>query len=165
MIYQFMPAVMVEEFGSTPAIIGDVSALMGLVWIVGSIVMSFVMHRRIHLKYVALFALVVLTVCAIFIPIPDIMWHFLLITAVVVFFSGGLWPIFTGAISNSADQRIQGKVLGLSQSVQSLSMMLAPFLGGFFLQAHSTVPFAISSVSALIAAALLTKAKNVHFQS
>ena len=84
----------------------------------------------------------------------------MILTAIAVFCIGAAWPIFTGAISNAADQGIQGKILGISQSIQSLSMMLAPFFGGFFLQAHSSVPFAISATAALIAAALLTKTKS-----
>jgi MFS family permease len=88
----------------------------------------------------------------------------LLFVAIGVFFAGGVWPIFTGAISNAAEQSIQGKVLGLSSAIQSLSMMLAPLLGGFFLQVHSQIPFMISAAATLIAILLLFRTKRTHFK-
>jgi len=160
MIYQFIPALMVEIFSSTSSVIGDVSAMMGLVWILGTISLSFLIHTKLKIKNFLFFAFILFSFTAILIPIPHKLIFFLIIVSISVFFAGAMWPIFTGAISNAADQAIQGKVLGLSQSVQSLSMMLAPFLGGFFLQAHTSVPFAVSAISALIAAGLLTKTKS-----
>lgn len=158
MIFQFLPALMVEEFNSSNSTIGDASALMGLVWIVGTVVMSFIMHSKLKLKYLLLISLILYSVACIFIALPRELFYFLMVVGIVVFLAGGMWPIFTGAISNAADAAIQGKILGISQSMQSLSMMLAPIFGGFFIHAHSGVPFAISSISALIAAGLLTKA-------
>ena len=164
MIYQFIPAILVEEFQSKSSIIGDISALMGVIWILGTLFISRLMHTKVNLKFLLLFFLTIFTFLSFFIPVPKTMLFFLIYTGFSVFLAGGMWPIFTGAISNAADQNIQGKVLGLSQSIQSLSMMLAPLIGGFFLQAHNRFPFTLSSISALIAAALLTKKKSKHFQ-
>lgn len=163
MLYQFMPAVMVEEFASNSSSIGDVSALMGGVWIVGTLCMNFLLHRTHKKKAILLFSLLLFSFLTVFIPIPNDMKYFLIITGLAVFFAGGMWPVFTGAISNAADQSIQGKVLGLSSSIQSLSMMLAPLLGGFFLQAHTQVPFVIAAISALLGATLLTKTEPADF--
>lgn len=165
MLYQFLPAVMVQEFKASTSTIGDVSALAGCVWIMGTILINFLARTRIEAKYIVLVSLLVFSFSTVFIPSPYSMRGFLITTAIAVFFAGGVWPLFTGAISNAADQKIQGKVLGLSQSIQSLSMMLAPFVGGFFLQAHSRVPFIVSAISALLAAGLLTKTKRIYFQT
>lgn len=163
MLYQFMPAVMVEEFSSNSSSIGDVSALMGGIWIVGTLCMNFLLHRTEKKRVILLFSLLLFSFLTVFIPIPNDMKYFLLITGLAVFFAGGMWPVFTGAISNAADAGIQGKVLGLSSSIQSLSMMLAPLLGGFFLQAHTQVPFVIAGISALVGATLITKTKQADF--
>lgn len=164
MLYQFLPAVMVQEFQSSTSWIGDVSALAGLVWILGTFSINLLARTRLQAKSLAFFSLLIFSFVTIFIPMPLSMISFMLVTGVAVFFAGGVWPLFTGAISNAADQKIQGKVLGISQSVQSLSMMLAPLLGGFFLQAHSQVPFAVASISILLSAGLLTKSRRVYFQ-
>ncbi len=165
MLYQFIPAIMVQEFRSTISMIGDISALAGCIWILGTIVIHFIAKTSFETKYLVFTSLVIFSLTTIFIPLPHSMKGFILLTGTSVFFAGGIWPLFTAAISNAADHRIQGKVLGLSQSIQSLSMMLAPFMGGFFLQAHSQVPFIVAAVSTLFAAALLTKTHRVHFQS
>lgn len=160
MIYQFMPAVLVEEFGSTSSLIGNISAFMGFVWIVGTICIRLLLHTGLKMHYILLASLVIFALAAFFIPIPKHMLAFLLITATAVFFAGGMWPMFITIISHTVEPSVQGKVMGFTQSIQSFTMMLAPFLGGFLLQAHGTIPFAISALSALIAAALLLKVHN-----
>lgn len=165
MLYQFLPAVMVQEFKASTSVIGDVSALAGCVWIIGTILINLLARTKLEAKYIVLVSLLIFSFTTVFIPAPYSMRGFLITTGIAVFFAGGIWPLFTGAISNAADQKIQGKVLGLSQSIQSLSMMLAPFIGGFFLQAHSRVPFIVSAISALLTAGLLTKTKRVYFQT
>lgn len=159
MIYQFIPAIMVKMFGSTSSVIGDVSAAMGLVWIVGTVCLRLLLHTHVKLKWILFSMLSLFCLAAISIPVsPDIL-TFLGIVTLSVFFAGMMWPVFTGSISSAAEPQMQGKVLGVSQSIQSLSMMLAPLLGGFFLQAHTFIPFAVSALSALIAAILLIKIK------
>ncbi len=165
MLYQFLPAVLVQEFHSSTSVIGDVSALAGCIWIVGTILINLIARTKIEAKYIVLVSLLIFSFTSVFIPSPNTMRGFLITTGIAVFFAGGIWPLFTGAISNAADQKIQGKVLGLSQSIQSLAMMLAPLIGGFFLQAHSKIPFIVSSISALIAAGLLTKTRRAFFQT
>lgn len=164
MLYQFIPAVMVELFKATSSTIGDFCAIMGVIWIIGTLLVIWLLHTSIRMKYVMIVSLFCLSVCAILVSGAELFYHFAIIVAMGVFFAGGVWPLFTGAISKAADQNTQGKILGLSQSIQSLSMVLAPFLGGFFLQADTGVPFAISAVSALFAAAYLTKTKSAYFQ-
>jgi MFS family permease len=64
---------------------------------------------------------------------------------------GGLaWPHCTNVISNTAPKGVQGKILGLTQSIQSLAMALAPLIGGF---SYQIIP---GSVFLLAAAACLT---------
>ncbi len=50
-----------------------------------------------------------------------------------------------------ASKRIQGKILGISQSVQSLAMTLAPIAGGLATQGSVKLPFLIGALSGLIA--------------
>jgi DHA1 family tetracycline resistance protein-like MFS transporter len=164
MLYQFMPAILVQEFGFNSSRIGDVFAFMGAVWIVGTILMNFIVHSGVNSKYVLIFSLAIFALVTLFVLTPKTMTFFLLFVAIGVFFAGGVWPIFTGAISNAAEQSIQGKVLGLSSAIQSLSMMLAPLLGGFFLQVHSQIPFMISAAATLIAILLLFRTKRTHFK-
>ncbi len=165
MLYQFLPALMVQEFQSTISEIGNISALAGGVWIMGTILIHLIARTRLENKYIVFISLLIFSFTTVFIPVPLTMTGFVVLTGVAVFFAGGIWPLFTSAISNAAADGMQGKVLGISQSIQSLSMMLAPFLGGFFLQAHSQVPFVVGAISTLLAAGLLTKTHRIHFKT
>lgn len=156
-IFQFFPALMVEAFNSTNSAIGDAGALMGVLWILGTLSITWIMHTKIPLKKLLLITILLYTISCSLSLLPKEIPYFLITVGTLVFFAGAMWPIFTTAISNSVDRSIQGKTLGFCQSVQSLSMMLAPLLGGFFIQAHSTIPFIISAVSALIAGSFLIK--------
>lgn len=160
MIYQFMPAIMVEKFASKSPIIGDVSALLGAIWIIGTICMRLLLLTPLPLKYVLQGSLVIFALSTLLIPIPKELFLFLLITGIAVFFAGGMWPIFINAISYSAEPSRQGKVMGLSQSIQSFSTLLAPLIGGFLLQMQAKAPFALSTLSALIAVVLLARIHN-----
>ena len=164
MLYQFLPALLVEEFNARSSLIGDLSALMGIVWFVGTLTISIFLKRINQQKNILILSLILFALTAIFIPYPDKLFFFVAITGVSVFLAGGIWPILVGAISRTTDPGSQGKALGISQSIQSLSMVLAPFFGGFFLQAHSKIPFMFSSFAALIAAGLLLKLKSSFFK-
>ena len=156
-IFQFFPALMLEQFHSTNSSIGNAAALMGGLWILGTISISSIMELKIHMKTLLLTTLLLFCASCFLILLSKGFFYFLLTVGAMVFFAGAMWPVFTTAISNSSDPSIQGKTLGFSQSVQSLSMMLAPLLGGFFIEAHSTIPFIISAISGLIAASFLIR--------
>jgi DHA1 family tetracycline resistance protein-like MFS transporter len=158
-LFQFLPALMVEKFDAGNSIIGDASALMGVFWIIGTICFSWLLHSKATLKTLLFLTTLLFALSSLFVALPYEMPSFLCAVATVVFFAGGMWPLFTLAISNTAHATVQGRVLGFSQSIQSLAMMLAPLFGGFLIQAHGTVPFLISSITAFFAALFLLKAK------
>lgn len=163
MIYQFLPAFLVEGFALTPVEVGRLGGVYGLVWILGTAVFQlFVRYSR------SVFVLVVASFC--FISVASIysglsakLLFFAGAIGLQVFFSGGIWPVLTALISGASEQAMQGKVLALSQSIQSFAMMVAPLIGGFFLKKHGDVPFLFSSISVLIAAAVSLRAGKELF--
>ena len=161
MLYQFLPAVLVEAFDGTSGMIGNLSALMGVIWFAGTLIITTIVNRTRQGKWVEFGALILFALMVSIIPFPQTLTPFVIICAGAVFFAGGAWPILMGYLSKLADPSAQGKVFGMSQSVQSLSMLLAPFLGGFFLQAHEKVPFIVAAIFAFIAAILLARIKKI----
>ncbi len=164
MLYQFLPALLVEEFQATSSLIGDLSALMGIVWFVGTLTVSIVAHFLGRPKWALISSLIFFSTTVVFIPYQLKLYPFLIVTALSVFFAGGIWPILMGTISKISDPNTQGKTLGITQSVQSLSMMLAPVFGGFFLQAHSSILFICATVSSTIALMFLLRLKSSLFK-
>lgn len=158
-IFLFVPAFVVENFHLSNSRIGDVCALLGICWIFGTGVLHRLFYHTISPKWILISSLVLFGAVVVFIPYPDFLKGFLILLGACTIVSGLIWPLCTSAISNAAPASIQGKVLGLSQSMLSLTMMLSSIIGGLFLHAHSLIPFVFSSISSLVAAALLIRAK------
>lgn len=164
LLFQFLPALLVKDFSANTTMIGNISAFMGVVWFVGTLGMLFLLHRHLSMKPILLSCFLLFSLFSFFISLFSGFIPFILMISGAVVLAGGMWPLFTAAISKAADPSIQGKILGISQSIVSLAMLLAPLIGGFLLQANSDVPFFMASVSSLIAALFLTKASKELFQ-
>ncbi|NGX51717.1 MAG: hypothetical protein K1060chlam2_01591, partial [Chlamydiae bacterium] len=158
-VFLFVPAFVVQNFHLSNSRIGDICALLGVCWIFGTGVLHRLLNRRGSIKRILLLSFILFACMVVFIPYPRYLRSFLFIIGGCTIISGLIWPLCTGAISNAAPPEIQGKVMGLSQSMLSLTMLFASILGGLFLHAHSMVPFALSGVSSLLACAILLKTK------
>ncbi len=163
MIYQFLPAFLVQDFHLLPNRIGDLGAYFGCVWIVGTLFSQKLVKHVTWIYQFVFFSLIGVSILAMILGFSVKLTTFVIFITFLVFLCGGLWPLFTAAISKSSEKSAQGKVLALSQSIQSFSMLLAPLIGGFFLHKNGAVPYLFTAISALIAAAILVKSGNKPF--
>lgn len=150
MLFQFIPAFLVANFSANNSRIGDISALMGLCWIIGSLVLSKVLLHRVHNKVLLLFGAVGFAALVMSASLPLSLFNFTAVLGASVICASFGWPLCAGAISSAAPRSIQGKIFGLSQSIQSLAMMLAPIIVGPLLSKHSGIPFFISAAVSLL---------------
>ncbi|MCH9812219.1 MFS transporter [bacterium] len=164
MIYQFLPAFLVDNFTMSIKSVGVLGAIFGCIWIIGTLLMQKIASHVQNTQKLVLFGLIAISFSVIIAAFGRDLRIFVLGISLVVLFSGAVWPIFTAAISKSAEQGVQGKVLALSQSIQSFSMMLAPLIGGFFLHKHGAMPFVLTAISSLFAGAVLLRAKKAVFR-
>ncbi len=162
MIYLFLPALSVEQFDLKSYQIGDLTALFGIVWFAGSLLIGLLNKILNKTLLVMAFSLTIFSISNLMIPYPKSLKEFVFISAVSVFFAGGIWPLIVGLISKNAPKGFQGKTLGLTQSIQALSMILAPVFGGFFIEAHTKIPFIFSSLSSIFSLVFLFKIKTKH---
>ncbi len=76
---------------------------------------------------------------------------FLLITATVNSFGNGvLRPVLTSRITQLVGRHEQGIALGISGSLSSLAMTMAPVCGGFFLNSDNTLGWAMVAATAAL---------------
>ncbi|MGE5196702.1 MAG: MFS transporter, partial [Anaerolineae bacterium] len=71
------------------------------------------------------------------------------------FFIALLFPTATTLISNEANQKMQGEILGVLQSVQSTAFGLSPLLSGSFLGLSQNMPALVGGLAFLCAALIL----------
>lgn len=150
-LFQFTPVLVVDKFEFTSSNIGDLALFMGLCWALGSSYLNKLLLRYFTSLKVLESALFVFTLCCCLIAFPNQLFVVLSILGICVLMGGLSWPLCTGMISNMAPRQIQGKILGMSQSVQSLAMTIAPLIGGMASQASISLPFLIGAGSSLLA--------------
>ena len=85
-----------------------------------------------------------------------------LLLAITVFSCGHavLRPSLTSLISQQADRREQGTVLGLTQSLNSFAQILAPMLGGLLIEFRWLTPWALAAGAATGVGALIAMVHN-----
>jgi MFS transporter, DHA1 family, tetracycline resistance protein len=150
-LFQFIPVLTVEKFAYTNSNIGDLALFMGVCWAIGSGYLNkFFVHRFDPMRVLE-FCLIGFAVFCGVVIFPKHIYNVLGIVGFCVVVGGIAWPICTSLISNMAPKEIQGKILGLSQSVQSLAMSLGPAVGGIAFQSSLQLPFLIAAGTSLVA--------------
>lgn len=161
MIFQFIPAFLVQDYQLSNSRIGDITAIMGLCWVVGTALIYKALIRFLSPRKLLFVALLIFSILCVLITFGESMLYLVSMLGTIIVIAGVIWPVCTACISNSAEKKLQGKILGISQSMQSLSMMLAPFIGGIFIQAHSGIPFFIASGASLLALWVAIRSKHL----
>ncbi len=59
--------------------------------------------------------------------------------------NGLSYPNITATISNLADKKIQGEILGVNQSIQSLAQIIPPIIAGFIVSIDKSLPITVSA--------------------
>ena len=150
-LFQFTPVLVVQRFSFTGSDIGDLALYMGLCWAIGSGYLNKLLLRYFFPLRILELCLLAFTVLCGAIVLTHHLQTTLGILGASVMIGGLAWPLCTGVISNLAPKEIQGKILGMSQSVQSLAMTVAPLAGGFAYRFSLDLVFFVGAGASLIA--------------
>jgi len=150
-LFQFTPVLVVYSFEFTSSDIGDLALYMGLCWAIGAAYLSKMLLNRFSSVHILEGCLCLFALLSLSLVFPKHIFVVLPIVGFCVMIGGLAWPLCNNLISNLAPQQFQGKILGMSQSVQSLAMTLAPIAGGMVSQGSIRFPFLMGSVSGLVA--------------
>lgn len=151
LLFQFTPVLVVERFNFTGSSIGNLAIFMGICWALSSGYLNKWLHKRFSDFFVLEICLITFTVLCALIAIPVHLWLMLSFLGGGVLIAGLAWPLCTAVISNLAPRQIQGKILGISQSMQSLAMSIAPVIGGLAYRKSASPPFFIAAGALFIA--------------
>jgi DHA1 family tetracycline resistance protein-like MFS transporter len=154
LVLQFVPVLMVRSFHFTNSNLGDLALFMGVCWALGSGYLNRILLHYVSSVKIMEGCLLCFTVLCTLIIFPMHIYNVLLLMACCVIVGGLAWPHCSGMISSAAPPQMQGKFMGLSQSLQSLAMGLAPAIGGLSYQVFSGFPFLIGDVTTLSAGVL-----------
>lgn len=149
---QFLQVYLMQKFSFSQTRIGDYFAYIGL-WI--AFTQGFITRRVTrHLPpqpvvNVVLFAL---SGSLALILWPSTVSLLYLVTPLVAISQGILAPNIQTLVSNQGGSDVQGEILGINQSVQSLAQAIPPIVAGFIVSIDMHLPIITASVFTLIAA-------------
>jgi DHA1 family tetracycline resistance protein-like MFS transporter len=150
-LFQFIPVLTVERFGYTNSNIADLALFMGVCWVMGSGYLNKSLVQKFKPTHILEICLIGFTILCAAVIFPTHIYGVIPLIGACVILGGLAWPICTSLISNMAAEKTQGKILGLSQSVQSFAMTLAPAIGGVAFQSSLQLPFLLASGTSLLA--------------
>ena len=148
---QFFAAYLFEGFGITEVQTGYLFAYTGL-WLAIS--------QGIAVRYLAgvvnpvtllRYSLFCLAFVFLTLLLPEKLIWFYFVLPLVALFEGFILPNTTTLISSSAEDEVQGEVLGIYQSVQALAQVFPPIIAGFIASLNESLPIVAAGVSMLIA--------------
>jgi MFS family permease len=145
---------MVERFSFTNSNLADLALYMGIFWAIGSGYLNQKLLPYFSTVRILEFCLFIFPFLGIGVGFSHHLIKVLLLLAASVVVGGLAWPLCSVVISNAASKESQGKILGLSQSVQSLSMTIAPLIGGITFQISLSFPFLVGALGSVIAGIL-----------
>ncbi len=160
MLFQFTPVLVVNRYAFSNSEIGDLALFIGLCWGLGSSVLNKILNHFFKPLTVLEFCLLMFVLLCGGIFFISNMWCVLSLLSLAVIIGGLAWPICTGLISNLSSKRTQGKILGVTQSIQSLAMTVAPLIGGVAYHVMDGFPFLLAAGSSLVASIIYFALKD-----
>lgn len=158
-VFQFSPVLVIKKFSFTNSQIGDLAAFMGICWAIGSWPINKLLSKRFSPLRILDVAFLIFTVLCGLVAFPKNISGVILILGACVMIGGLAWPLCTTVISNKAPARMQGKIMGMSQSMQAFAMAVSPIIGGLFDRVHIYLPFLVAAFASLIAGIIYFRAK------
>ena len=149
-LFQFMPVVGVKRYGFSESNIGDLALFMGICWAIGSGSLNKTLTANFSKNKILSVLFLIFTISYYFVIIPSHLYSVLFLLGICIMIGGTIWPIYTTIVSNLAPKNMSGKVLGMSQSLQSLAMTLASLAASIAFQRSIETPFFIGSLISLI---------------
>ncbi|MEM4261504.1 MAG: MFS transporter [Candidatus Diapherotrites archaeon] len=148
---QFSQVYWVKKFQMTEAQIGDIFAWTGL-WIA---ITQGIINRKISTKFkpikVLSFSPLMLSIALFLLLIPNEAQTIYLITPLVAIFQGLTYPNQTALISSMAGKESQGEILGITQSIASISFIIPPIISGIITTYNYSAPIIMASTITFIA--------------
>ena len=148
---QFFQIYLIDKFAFDEKDIGLLFSYIGVViaFTQGGLVRY--LSRRFPPVPILGFSLGLLFLAYLLLLIPDNTLGLYAVMPFVAIAQGMATPNFSALISNSAPPHLQGETLGMQQSVQSLSQLLPPVIGGYVVSMALAFPLWLAAASTALA--------------
>jgi MFS transporter, DHA1 family, tetracycline resistance protein len=157
--FQISPVLVIKRFNYGYSEIGDLAAVIGICWAFGSVIISRFFSSKVSNLKILEFSLLLFIVPYTLIGFFHTAWIVILLICFCGILAGVSWPVCNAVISERAALKSQGKILGITQSLQSLGIALAPIFGGYLANFSVVLPFILAAIFSVIGVGIYIKEK------
>lgn len=148
---QFFQVFLINKFSFTQSQIGDLFAYMGLWIAVAQGAFLRPLSKKFSSQTILSFSIILLAITFPLLLLPDkAIWIYVIIPFIAIF-QGLTQPNTTAIVSGLSDEKSQGEILGMNQSVASLAQAIPPIVAGFLTAVNVNLPTLFAAGSTLLA--------------
>lgn len=151
--YQYFPALLVKRFKFSPSDIADISAYVAVILVLSQLFIVRPLAKRMKTRNAALLGAFLLAPCLIGLTIKSLKWMVILPLPLACIFMSLATTNLQSVVSHSAEENLQGEVMGVNYAMQILgeiiTSVIGGFLAGFFI---ISMPLVLGGVIVFIAA-------------
>lgn len=130
--FQWFNPYSLQEFHVSPIDVTWAQFIVGITWMIGGYFINNMLIKRFHTRSIVVVGTALTTLLLVGMALSTNFLWFALFFTVACFPSAFSWPNTLNLISMNAPEDIQGKIMGISQSSQSVGFIFATLIGGFF---------------------------------
>ena len=158
-LLQFMPVILINSFNFKNIEIGLFSAFIGILWGVGSAIVSKELVKFFRPIRVFECMLITFSIFCAVVALHNSFRITIVSISICVLSASIAWPLFTNFISERSEKQFRAKSFGISQSMQALAMALSPVTGCFF-YISDTFPFIVGACVTCFASVLYFRLRS-----
>lgn len=148
---QFFQVVLIKKFGYTQSAIGTLYGYYGFWIAVTHLLATTYINSRWKSEKILPWALLLLVATLIGVMFPNVTWAIYVIGPFMALAISVANPNITALISNMADERSQGEILGINQSISSVAMTIPPLISGIVVATYLYLPIMLGAFCTLAA--------------
>ncbi|MBI2029288.1 MFS transporter [Candidatus Gottesmanbacteria bacterium] len=148
---QFFQVYLIEQFDYTQGQIGDMFAYIGIWVALTQGIGVRILAKYISSKRILVYSILLFGFSLFILLLPQKSYLFLIVLPLIAIFNGITQPNLTSVVSSLADEKSQGEVMGINQSLAALAQAIPPIFSGFLAAIDTRLPIVTSGVIILIA--------------
>lgn len=149
--FEFAPVLLIAKYNFNSAQIGNFYAYSGALYAIASGLLIRPVIQKLSQRTTLLASLLAAGTCLLLFSKIENSLYLYLYLPFLLFFIALIFPTISAMISNSATRKMQGEMLGILQSAQSVAFGISPLFSGTLVGLYPMLPVILGGVSMIIA--------------
>lgn len=147
---QFFSVYLLKKFDLTQSEIGNIFAYVGLCIALSQGVVTRVVSNKFAPHKILPIAILILAFSLFAISLPNKITYLLMIAPFIAISYGLQQPTTTTMLSNMTDEKSQGEIMGINQSLLAVAQIIPPVIDGFIVSFNIHLPLILAALVTLL---------------